>query len=288
MDYDSARIGILAAVGLVAGIAGGMLGIGGSVVFIPVLGMVFPGVGYGVFAAAALICNVFVGAGGAIGHWRNRRVIAKVVKMIYPLGIAGAVVGVLVANALEKQFDSLLWVIFGVVICYMVYNNVRKLFHRNTPAALSADDDLPLENVTWPRVSGVALPTGFLAGMLGIGGGTFSVPSQQIILDMPQKNAIANSSATMIAFCAIGALVKNVTMTLPEGVSHTDPLILAALLIPPALLGAFLGGHLTHKLPDRLVRLLFIAFLLYAGKESLFADRKGMAFFRRVGDWLGG
>jgi uncharacterized protein len=288
VSYDPVTISILAAVGLVAGMAGGMLGIGGSVVFIPALGVVFPGVGYGVFAAAALICNVFVGAGGAIGHWRNRRVIAKVVKMIYPLGIVGAVVGVLVANALERQLDSLLWVIFGVVICYMVCNNVRKLFHKNPPAALSADDDLPLEKVTWPRVSGVALPTGFLAGMLGIGGGTYSVPSQQILLDMPQKNAIANSSATMIVFCTIGAIVKNFTMTMPPDVSHTDPLILAALLIPPAVLGAFIGGHLTHKLPDRLVRLLFIAFLLYAGKESLFADRKGMAFFRMVGDWLGG
>ncbi len=109
----------------------------------------------------------------------------------------------------------------------------------------------------------MALPAGFLSGMLGIGGGVYSVPSQQIVLEMPQKNAIANSSATMIIFCAIAAVVRNVTLEVPPGMTHWDPLKVAALLIPSALVGAFVGGHLTHKLPDRLVRGIFIGFLLW-------------------------
>ena len=277
---------ILIGTGLVAGIGGGMLGIGGSVIFIPVLGTVFPKVPYGVFAAAALICNVFVGAGGAVGHYRNRRVIPKVVRMIIPLGIVAAVVGVLMANTLEdKGLDEALWVIFGVVVCYMACNNVRKLFHRGEPAALDAADTLDPKKVSLPRVSAVALPTGFLAGMLGIGGGTYSVPSQQLILDMPQKNAIANSSATMIVFCAIAAVVKNVTLPLPGELSHWDPPLLAAVLVPSALFGAFIGGHLTHKLPDRLVRGLFVCFLGWTAYKCFFVK---VNLPEMIGGWMGG
>lgn len=272
MELTLAKAVILAAVGLVAGTAGGMLGIGGSVVFIPALAQIFPETGYGVFAAAALVCNVFVGAGGAVGHWRNRRVIPRVVRLIIPLGVAGAVVGVLVANFLERRFDQALWLIFGVVVCYMLYNNVRRLFARSQAAALASGDALDPRKVNVARVSAVALPTGLLSGMLGIGGGVYSVPSQQIFLAMPQKNAIANSSSTMIVFCAIAAVVKNLTVPLPEGYTHWDPLMLAGVLIPFAIFGAFLGGHLTHKLPDRLVRALFVAFLVWTLYKCFFVN----------------
>ncbi|MBN2583023.1 MAG: sulfite exporter TauE/SafE family protein [Planctomycetes bacterium] len=286
LELTTARIVALVITGLVAGIGGGMLGIGGSVIFLPVLGSVFPDVSYNVFAAAALICNVFVGLGGAVGHYRNRRVIVKVVKMVIPLGILAAIAGVLAANTLgQYDLDKVLWVVFGTVVCFMVYNNVRKLFRKGQPAALDAADSLESLRMSLPRVSAVAVPTGFLAGMLGIGGGTYSVPSQQMILDMPQKNAIANSSATMVIFCAIAAVVKNITVPLPEGMSHWDPIKLAALLIPSAIVGAFIGGHLTHKLPDRLVRALFIGFLAWTAYKCFFVK---VNLPQIVSGWIGG
>jgi uncharacterized membrane protein YfcA len=285
LDFTATTVVILIVTGLIAGMGGGMLGIGGSVIFLPILGRVFPDTSYNIFAAAALICNVFVGLGGAVGHYRNRRVIARVVKLILPLGVLGAVAGVLAANTLGHHgLDKVLWGIFGIVVCFMVYDNARRLLGRSHPPALAAGDDLSSLRITVPRVSAVALPTGFLAGMLGIGGGTYSVPGQQMFLAVPQKNAIANSSATMVVFCAIAAVVKNFTVSLPEGMSHWAPITLAALLVPSAMVGAFLGGHLTHKLPDRLVRALFTAFLAWTAYECLFS-KSGLS--QAVAAWLG-
>lgn len=267
MNLDPLTISILVAVGLVGGLLGGLLGIGGSIVFIPAMGQLL-GSGrkdmFVVWSAVALICNVFVGAGGAFGHWRNRRIIPQVVKRIVPLGTAAAIVGVLAANVLDGR---VLWLIFGAVVCYMAYISVLKLFHKSESAAIRSGDDLGSINITWPRVSAVAAPAGFLAGIIGIGGGIFSVPSQQMLMHMPQKNAIANSSITMIVFCSIAAIMRNLS-PLPAGVTHADPLKLAAILVPPALVGAFLGGHLTHRLPDRLVRALFIGFLVWTAYKS--------------------
>jgi uncharacterized membrane protein YfcA len=270
---------VLAAVGLVAGALGGMLGIGGSVIFIPAMGELL---GRGrndlflVWAATALICNVFVGGGAALGHYRNRRVIPRVVKMIIPLGVAGAVVGVLAANVIPPRY---LWLIFGVVVGYMIYRQVGKLFSKSEPDALRHGDSLEGIHTSWPRVSLVAGPTGFLAGMLGVGGGIYSVPSQQLILDMPQKNAIANSSTTMVVFCAIAAVVRNLTLVPPEGITRLDPLILAAVLVPTALVGGFFGGHITHKLPDRLVRAIFVGFLLWTAYKCFIPKGRILEFF---------
>jgi len=284
VDITLAKGATLVGVGLLAGMVGGMLGIGGSVIFIPALGQLFPQTGYGVFAAAALICNVFVGAGGAVGHWRNRRVILQVVRLIVPLGVVAALAGVFAANALEKRLDRVLWLVFGAVCCYMLYNNARRLLRRHQPAAMSAGEAVDPKKVNLPRTLPVALPAGFLAGMLGIGGGVYSVPSQQLFLGMPQKNAIANSSATMIVFCLIAAVVKNLTLALPPGGSHWHPLALAGLLVPPAVVGAFIGGHLTHRLPDRLVRGIFTAFIAWTIYKCFFAKGDLIGLVR---GWLG-
>jgi len=271
VDFTPGKTVVLLAVGLLAGVVGGMLGVGGSIVFIPALGQLFPEVGYGVYAAAALVCNVFVGLGSVVGHWRQRRIIAQVVKLILPLGAAAAVLGVLAANALERlKLDKLLWAVFGAVIAYMLYDNMRRLFERRERAAMSADAELDPRKVNLLRAVPVAVPTGFLGGLLGIGGGVFSVPSQELFLHMPQKNAIANSSTTIVVFSAIAALVKNLTVALPAGLSHWHPLLLAGVLVPPAVVGALIGSRLTHALPDRLVRGLFAAFLAWTVYQCFF------------------
>jgi len=285
VELTAWKVAALVAVGLVAGIAGGLLGVGGSIVFIPALGQLFPELGYGAYAAAALICNVFVGLGAAVGHWIHRRIIPPVVKLIIPLGVAAAIVGVVAANALERlKLEKVLWAAFGAVILWMAWDNVRKLMRRHDPPALTTGDGLDPRKVNLLRTLPVALPTGFLGGMLGIGGGTFSVPAQQIFLHMPQGNAIANSSVTMVVFCGIAAVTKNLTVSLPAHVTHWDPLILAGLLIPTAIVGALVGSRLTHVLPARLVRGLFLAFLLWTAYQCFFEKVKLPALVR---GWLG-
>jgi uncharacterized membrane protein YfcA len=272
MNLETWNVSLLAAVGFIGGLLGGILGIGGSIIFIPAMSQLLsvgqPGE-FRVWSAVALICNVFVGAGGAFGHWRNHRIIPQVIKRIAPLGTVAAIVGVLAANVLDSR---VLWLIFGAVVAYMACDSVLRLVRKKESAAIRSGDALGLINVGWPRVTAVATPAGLLAGLIGIGGGIFSVPSQQMLMNMPQKNAIANSSVTMIIFCAIAAAVRYATLELPQGVTQADPLILAAILVPPALVGAFLGGHLTHRLPDRLVRVVFIGFLLWTAYKSFIAE----------------
>ncbi len=260
---------MLLIVGLVGGGFGGLLGIGGSIIFIPMLDQIFagrlsqtPGI-YNLWAATALVCNVFVGGGAAVSHWRNKRIIKRAVLMIVPLGVAGALIGVGARLAVSQV---VLWIILGIVVLYMALRNASKLWKGQESKAIDSDQECHLPKLSWPRMTLVGGVTGFLSGILGIGGGVYSVPSQQLLLDMPQKNAIANSASTMPVFCGIAGLLS--VLALPDELRMTA-LLLAGVLVPAALAGAYLGGHLTHHTPDKLVRLVFIAILLWTAYKGL-------------------
>lgn len=270
VELTVADIVLLSLIGLLGGGLGGLLGIGGSIIFIPLMDQLFqgrlsqtPGV-YHLWAATALLCNVFVGGGAAVSHWRNRRILPRAVKMIVPLGVAGALAGVATRIVMPPLA---LWVVFGAVVLYMAIRNAQKLWKRQELKAMASHEACQLPKLTWPRMVPVAGVTGYLSGILGIGGGIFSVPAQQLLIDMPQKNAIANSAATMPVFCAIAGVLS--LMALPESMNWVMAVKLTGVLVPSALVGAYLGGHMTHRTPDRLVRAVFVAILFWTAYKSL-------------------
>jgi uncharacterized membrane protein YfcA len=118
------------------------------------------------------------------------------------------------------------------------------------------------------RKTAVGLPMGLLAGLLGVGGGVLAVPGQQLALRMPLRSAIGTSAATILCISWLGAILKNARLG-ENGDWHTS-LLLAAMLTPTAIIGSFIGGHLTHRLPLKLVRGAFVAFLV-ASAYKIFA-----------------
>ena len=104
---------------------------------------------------------------------------------------------------------------------------------------------------------------GVAAVLLGIGAGTISTPLQQVILKLPIRRAMSNSAAIIVGISWIGAIYKN--WTLPEhGITMVESLKIALWVIPTGLIGGYIGGHLMHRLPRNVVRILFIMILVLA------------------------
>ena len=114
----------------------------------------------------------------------------------------------------------------------------------------------------------IGVVTGIGAGLLGIGAGTISTPLQQIFLKMPLKRAMSNSAATITSIALIGACYKNLTLA-KHGFEVSESLKIAAVIIPTAIVGGFLGGNLMHKLPKNLVRAVFVLVVLLAAIRLL-------------------
>ena len=253
-----------AAIGFAAGLLGGLLGIGGSVIIIPALIIYlshtggYAGSSQHLLQAAAMICNVFVAAPAVVAHWRARAIMKSVVVFLIPSALVGIFLGVMVSNTSSFARENgayLAMILAGFLVYVAAYNTWRLLGKTDLGRHFDEHRKLP----PWSVIA-VGIPMGFTAGLLGIGGGAICVPLQQILLKVPLRRAIANSATTIVCVSAIGAVYKN--LTLPDhGIPVTSSLQLAAMLIPTAIVGSYLGGRLTHALPRKVLRLVFIVFM---------------------------
>jgi len=99
--------------------------------------------------------------------------------------------------------------------------------------------------------------TGFLSGMMGVGGGTVMVPAMVLLAGIGQHTAQGISLLAMIPAGGVGAFTHwrlgNVTTNLLVG------------LIPAIFLGTYVGGTLAHLLPDNILRVIFAIVLIWTG-----------------------
>lgn len=250
MDYL-----VLAAIGIVMGLFGGLLGIGGSVFMIPALVFAF-GENQHLYQASAMICNFFVGTTAAMVHKKADVLVSDVIKWLVPSAALGIIIGVAVSNssAFAHGNSYLLARIFGLFMVYVVIYNCFKF---RTHSSRASDFDVSKTRRSVPLTILCGLLTGIPAGLLGIGGGTVCVPAQQLFLKMPLKRAISNSAATIASVALIGAFYKNLTLT-QHSIEIADSLRMAIVVIPGAIVGAFIGGRLMHKLSSNVVRVVFI------------------------------
>jgi len=251
-------------IGLVAGVLGGLLGIGGSLIIIPALILYFSYTAAGyqgddqhLLQAAAMITNVFVAAPSVLAHWKAGAIMRSVVIWLIPSAIVGIVTGVALSNSTVFARENgayLAMTLCGFLVYVIGYNVYRML----RPAKSTEDKEPP---PAAPRkVICVGLVMGVFAGLLGVGGGAICVPIQQVALKIPLRRAIANSATTIPFASLVGAIHKNLTLA-GHGVPIGDSLLLAAMLIPTAIVGSYFGGRLTHVLPKRVLRVIFIFFL---------------------------
>lgn len=114
--------------------------------------------------------------------------------------------------------------------------------------------------------------TGFLAGLLGIGGGMIMVPFLTIILankgypaDYTVKMAVATSLAT-IAFTSLSSVRAH----------HRRGAVLwpvVKVLAPGILVGSVLGAQIAHALPGKMLGVLFAIFVAFSATQ-MFLNRK--------------
>jgi uncharacterized protein len=97
-----ASISALVAIGLLAGVIAGLLGVGGGIVFVPGLVLVL-GISQHVAEGTSLLAILPVVIAGAISQHRYRNVNRKDAAVIGALSIGGAAAGVLLANALSGK-----------------------------------------------------------------------------------------------------------------------------------------------------------------------------------------
>lgn len=267
----------LLGVGTLAGLLGGLLGVGGGIVMIPALVILLGDNAYGpdsfhVYKLGAITTSIVLSALAAARHARAKAPVYAMLPSILPLALVGVIVGVLAAGTFVGEHTVTLRRIFGgfleLVVVALVYQDWRARSGRN-----HIWDRCPMPSRRTLIGTVVGLPAGFIAGMLGIGGGVWAVPAQRLLLGVRIRNAIANS-----AFMIVGVgLATSITLGIMLArISHEQPLHLcgwwlALWLAPGGVVGAWLGAGLTHRLPVRWLRYALEILLLVSGLRLMLA-----------------
>jgi hypothetical protein len=257
--FDAAALLLL---GLAAGWVGGLLGIAGSILMIPGMGLLFGDDQFHLHQAAAMLVNVFVVAPAVWQHARARAIDPGVVRWTIPAAVAGALGGVFLGNRRLFRGPGQGWLqlLFEALLAYEVFEHGRRLWNGRRAADLDDPRAANRPHSALRLIGLVGLPTGGLGGLLGVGGGLIAVPAQQAFLRIPLRQAIANSAATIVCSSAIAAASKNASLGVHH-LSFASAATLAAFLIPGALVGSWYGGGHVHRWPIRTLRFALVILL---------------------------
>lgn len=251
--------------GASAGILAGLLGVGGGIVIVPVLFWlapffkVDPALSMHIAVATSLATIVPTSISSARAHYRKGVVDQSLLWLWLPGIILGAASGGYIAKHLNGQSLRL---IFGVIALIVSVAMVRK-------EMWVISSTLPKGRLLNGLISYVV---GGFSALMGIGGGTLSVPVLSMF-GFPIHNAVgtASSFGVAIAASAVGFYIWAGWSIegLPEGsvgfVNLPAGLIIAAVTV----FAAPLGAKFAHAMPKVALRRCFALFLAITGVKMI-------------------
>lgn len=194
---------------------GTLIGAGGAVALLPVLILLYPAATPTTLTAISFII-VFINAlSGTLAYARQRRVDYRTGGAFAIATIPGTVAGVMITNYLSRDLFSL---IFGIVLILfsllLVFRPKREDRARSTGTVRSLTDTSGrVFNYSFDMSLGVAISfgVGFMAGILGVGGGIIHVPAMIYLLGFPAHIATATSHFILVFTSLTGSLTHAVS-----------------------------------------------------------------------------
>ena len=240
---------------LAASTAFSMIGIGGGVLYVPIL----LALGMNIHDAATTSLFVILGTSiSAFIRYRQRSYVDwKLALAIEPPTFVMAFAGGLVANYIDAlALKMVLAAALVLASFFMVRNIVEK-------------ESAPVQRWGyWSRNLGdtnyvVRLPWlipattigGFMAGMIGISGGVIKVPAMVLLGNVPVRIAIG-TSALMVGFTALAGLCGHV-------IEGSFDILIALPLAAAAFVGGWLGSTISVQARTGLLRRFFAVLLLF-------------------------
>ena len=253
------------ALGAFAGFFAGMLGIGGGLVMVPILTMIFsaqPGFPAGEVLHMALGTSIaaiiFTSIASLRTHHQHGAVLWRVVASITPGILLGAAAGTLVAAKVPVKILGFVFTGFVCLIAVQMAFNLK-----------------PKATRTLPGHFGIALAgfgIGAVSALVAIGGGSMTVPFLTWC-NVRVQNAIGTSAAVGLPI-ALGGTAGYVfngwghAGLPPSSIGYVYLPALAGLVLA-SMLTARLGARVAHRLPIMTLKRIFSAMLVLIALKML-------------------
>ena len=263
MTLLAAMAVLLLVIGAFAGVLAGLLGVGGGIVLVPAFYYAFSALGYEssqlmqLCLGTSLATIIVTSVRSVLAHNRKGAVDWTILKTWAPGIVVGAVLGVLVASSLRSTALQAIFGILAIIVgLYMTFGKPDWRLADDMPRG-------PLRAILSPLL-------GFLSVLMGIGGGSFGVPTMSLY-----NVAIHRAVATAAGFGVIIAVPSVIGFLLVD-LDTAPPLTLGAvngvafvLIIAMTLITAPWGAALAHRLDPGPLKKVFGIFLTLVALNML-------------------
>lgn len=269
---------ILVAIGsFAAGLLGALTGLGGGVVLVPLLTILFKvDIRYAI--GASLVSVIATSSGAAAAYVKEGYSNIRIGMFLEIATTIGALAGAFLATWLPISAIS---IIFGLVLLYSAY-----LSHRPHPPEVRGAPADPLAtklrlNGSFPAPEGIRhycprkVPQGFslmfgagaLSGLLGIGSGAVKVLAMDQTMKIPFKVSTTTSNFMIGVTAAASAGVY-------LGRGYIDPGLSMPVMLG-VLAGSLIGTRILIKADTRVLRLVFSIVIIFLGLQMIYKGVTG-------------
>jgi uncharacterized protein len=263
---------VLFLLSIVAGVFGSILGLGGGIVIVPVLTLLF-GVDIHYAVGASIISTIATSSGAAATYVRDHITNVRVAILLEVATTVGALTGAMLSPHVPPQG---LYLLFSVILLLSALSMFRR---RKREQHIAHCDDiwsrrLKLRSSYFDKAMGqrveyavtrvrfgfsLMLLAGLLSALLGIGSGVLKVPAMDSAMRLPIKVSSATSN-----------FMIGVTAAASAGAYYMRGDIIPFLAAPVALgviFGSFLGTRIMSRMNNQRIRQLFLGVLLVVAVE---------------------
>jgi hypothetical protein len=268
-----ADVGIFA-ISIAAGLIGALAGVGGGILIVPALTLLF-GIDIRLAIGASIVSVIATSSGAAAAYVRDRMTDMRIGMFLELATTSGAVCGALLAAIVTP---SLLYVLLGIVLLFSAVQQAFRL-GEELPASTVASPlatrlrlagsypdsrlgrDVPYVAMRIPLGFVMMAGAGLVSGLLGIGSGVLKVLALDGAMRLPMKVSSATSNFMIGVTAAASAGIY-------LGRGDVDVTIAGPVALG-VLAGAMIGARILPRLSNRNVRLVFLPVLIVIGLQTL-------------------
>ncbi|WP_367270531.1 sulfite exporter TauE/SafE family protein [uncultured Methanobrevibacter sp.] len=253
-------------IGICAGFASGLLGVGGGFLIVPLQYFLLKYIGVEpdlailISFGTSLAIIVPTSFSGAYRHTRSMDNIVRPGIRLGIFGLIGGAIGGFVASSLPS---GVLEIIFGCLLLFIAVKNIIDINKEREEARI------PFNLIT---TAIIGLLVGFSSGLLGVGGGIFLIAILTALLGFSLIEAIGTSSV-FICLTAIGGFLSYMVSgwgvsTFPYSIGYVSLInfaLIAAFSVPLASVGA----KFAHKIPQKKLKIIFSILVFYIALKML-------------------
>lgn len=270
---------LLLIISFLAGLLGALTGLGGGVIVIPALVLLFH-IDIHYAMGASIISVIATSSGAAAAYLREGYTNLRVGIFLETAAVIGAVIGASLIAIVSPAFLAIVFSIVLFISAYLTINRKeeKEIYSSSHPwsTVLNLDGTYPLKgqkvNYFVQRVPlGLSIMgfAGIISGLLGIGSGTLKVLAMDQALRLPYKVSTTTSNFMIGITAAVSAGIYFMH-------GYIDPALTFPVMIG-VIAGSFTGAKVLRNMNVRLLRIIFSIAICFVAIQMLYNTLAGAA-----------